>query len=84
MYGIHLTSGTKEMKRVIQKNTLSFQCSKSMRYLRTPIQLWEQLSKEFNFTVDCCASDQNHLLPKYYTEQNSALDKDWTGETAYV
>ena len=72
------------MKRVIQKNTLSFQCSKSMRYLRTPIQLWEQLSKEFNFTVDCCASDKNHLLPKYYTKQNSALDKDWAGEIAYI
>ena len=72
------------MKRVIQKNTLSFQCSKSMRYLRTPPSIWQDLTQEFDFTVDCCASDANHLLPKYYTKENSALDKDWTGETAYI
>lgn len=71
------------MKRVIAKNTLSFSTSKSMKYLRTPKDIWESLSKEFNFTIDACASDENHLLPKYYTKDNSCLDKDWTGEVVY-
>ena len=40
------------------KSNLSFTCSKVMRYLRTPPDIWQNLSKEFNFTIDCCASDQ--------------------------
>ena len=72
------------MKEVIAKNTLSFSCSKTMKYLRTPVNIWKDLSNEFNFTCDMCASDNNHLLDKYYTINNSALDKDWTDEVGYV
>jgi len=72
------------MKRNISKQTLSFSTSKSMRFLRTPIDIWEDLSKEFKFTLDACASDKNHLLPKYYTKENSCLNKDWTGEIVYL
>ncbi|MDD4070071.1 MAG: DNA N-6-adenine-methyltransferase [Candidatus Izemoplasmatales bacterium] len=71
------------MKSNIAKNTLSFSCSKSMKFIRTPLDIWESLSKEFDFTIDACASDINHLLPKYYTQENSCLDKDWTGEIVY-
>jgi len=70
--------------RVIQKNTLSFSCSKSMKFLRTPADLWAELSAEFPFTIDICASHDNHLLPRYYTIEDSALTKDWTGEVAYI
>jgi len=72
------------MKEVIQKNTLSFSCSKKMKYLRTPTDIWKDLSEEFEFTCDMCASDENHLVDKYYTIDNSALDKDWDGEVGYV
>jgi len=71
------------MKRVVQKNTLSFSTSKIMQFLRTPIDIWKSLFKEFQFTLDACASDRNHLLPKYYTQEKSCLDKDWTGEIVY-
>lgn len=71
------------MKRVVAKNTLSFSTSKVMKFLRTPQDIWADLSKEFPFTLDACASDSNHLLPKYYTQENSCLDKDWTGEVVY-
>jgi site-specific DNA-methyltransferase (adenine-specific) len=70
--------------RVIAKNTLSFSCSKSMAYLRTPPALWAELSAEFPFTVDVCASDENHLLPKYYTKETNGLAQDWSGEVAYI
>jgi phage N-6-adenine-methyltransferase len=72
------------MKRTIAKNTLSFSTSKTMMYLRTPTDIWESLSNEFDFTLDACASDENHLLPKYYTKENSCLDKDWSGECVYL
>ncbi len=55
-----------------------------MKYLRTPKDIWKDLSKEFKFTCDMCASDENHLVEKYYTAENSALDKDWTDEVGYV
>ena len=71
------------MKKNIAKNTLSFSCSKSMKWIRTPVDIWEDLSNEFNFTLDACASDDNHLLPRYYTKDDSCLDKDWTDEVVY-
>jgi len=71
------------MKRTIAKNILSFMTSKSYKYMRTPLDIWATLSNEFNFTLDACASDINHLLPKYYTKENSCLDKNWTGEIVY-
>ena len=72
------------MKRNINKNTLSFSCSKSMKYLRTPIDIWDKLKEEFDFTIDICASNENHLLPRYYTIEDNALTKDWNNEIAYV
>lgn len=70
--------------RIIQKNTLSFSCSKSMKYLRTPIDIWKDLKEEFNFTIDICASDNNHLLPRYYTKEIDGLKQDWNNEIAYI
>ena len=54
-----------------------------MKWIRTPKVIWESLSNEFNFTVDACASDKNHLVPKYWTKENSALDNNWNGEVIY-
>lgn len=70
-------------KRVIAKNTLSFAVSKSYKFIRTPAEIWEKLDNEFHFTLDACASDQNHLTRKYYTAETNALDQDWTGEIVY-
>jgi phage N-6-adenine-methyltransferase len=72
------------MPRNVAKNTLSFSCSKTMEYLRTPSDLWTELCKEFNFTIDICASNENRLLPRYYTKEDDALTKDWSGEIAYI
>jgi hypothetical protein len=72
------------MKENIAKNTLSFSCSKKMKYLRTPTDIWEKLSKEFEFTCDMCASDNNHLVDKYYTIETNALKQNWDNEIGYV
>ena len=55
----------------------------AMKWIRTPKSIWNFLIKEFNFTVDACASDKNHLLSKYWTKKNSALDKNWDNEIVY-
>ena len=64
-------------------NLLTNKKNLKMEYIRTPIEIWKQLSKEFNFTVDACASDKNHLLPKYWTKEMDALKQDWNNEIIY-
>jgi site-specific DNA-methyltransferase (adenine-specific) len=71
------------MKRNVSKQTLSFSTSKSMKYLRTPVDIWKNLKQEFNFTLDACASHKNHLVDKYYTIDENCLIQDWTGEVVY-
>ena len=65
------------------KSNLTFSAV-SMKYLRTPKDIWSELIKEFDFTIDCCASHNNHLLPRYYTIDDDCLTKDWSGEVAYI
>jgi site-specific DNA-methyltransferase (adenine-specific) len=54
-----------------------------MKYLRTPTDIWQMIQKEFEPTVDVCASDANHLCEKYYTIETDGLKQDWTGEVVY-
>tara|TARA_R100001530_G_scaffold63468_1_gene45638 strand:+ start:69 stop:569 length:501 start_codon:yes stop_codon:yes gene_type:complete len=54
-----------------------------MKYIRTPDDIWESLSAEFNFTVDACASDKNHLVDKYWTAETDALKQEWDNEIIY-
>ena len=49
----------------------------------TPIDLFKNLDQEFNFDVDLCASDENHLCRMYFTALNSCLDKDFYGKCIY-
>lgn len=45
---------------------------------RTPPALFKPLRKAFKFRYDMAASDHNHLLPRYFTNEHSALDADWS------
>ena len=54
-----------------------------MKYIRTPDDIWEPLNAEFNFTVDACASDKNHLVDRYWTAETDALKQEWDNEIIY-
>ena len=45
----------------------------------TPQDLFDELDKEFHFTLDVCASDWNAKCKKYFTEKDDGLKQDWTG-----
>lgn len=45
----------------------------------TPQELFNRLNKEFNFTLDVCASEENAKCPKYYTKEEDAMKKEWGG-----
>ena len=49
----------------------------------TPKDFFEKLNREFNFTLDPCASKENALCKKYYTEKEDGLIQDWQGETVF-
>lgn len=45
----------------------------------TPQALFDALDREFSFTLDPCASDENHKCPEYYTERDNGLMHPWSG-----
>lgn len=65
-------------------NTPSVHFSSEQSSWRTPRQLFDQLNAEFGFTVDVCASDENALLGRYWTEADEALLRSWAGERVWM
>ena len=49
----------------------------------TPQALFDQLNQEFQFTLDPCASDQNHKCDKWYTAEQDGLKQQWDGERIF-
>ena len=45
----------------------------------TPQWLFDELDKEFHFTLDVCADEQNHKCEKYYTKTDDGLKNSWGG-----
>lgn len=50
----------------------------------TPQDLFDELNEEFNFTLDPCATHENHKCKKYYTKEDDGLSKDWSREVVFV
>lgn len=50
----------------------------------TPNDIFNLLNKEFNFTIDVCADDNNAKCAKYWTEEDDALQQDWSGEICFM
>jgi len=58
--------------------------SKSIEY-ETPDSLFQKLNREFNFTVDVCATKENTKVPfKYFTKENNGLIQDWKNEVCWM
>lgn len=45
----------------------------------TPPELFDILDKEFHFTIDIAADEQNAKVNIFYSKQQDALTKPWTG-----
>lgn len=46
-------------------------------------EFFEKLDDEFHFTLDPCASEQNHKCKQYYTIADNGLLQDWAGEVVF-
>lgn len=49
----------------------------------TPQEFFNKLDKEFNFTLDPCATSESAKCKKYYTVIEDGLKQDWQGETVF-
>ena len=49
----------------------------------TPPELFSDLDAEFGFSLDPCATDDNHKCPKYYTQKDDGLRQNWGGERVF-
>lgn len=49
----------------------------------TPQWFFDELNKEFHFTLDPCATPENAKCAKYYTREQDGLLQDWSGETVF-
>lgn len=49
----------------------------------TPQAFFEELNKEFNFTLDPCATQENAKCKKFFTKEQNGLLQSWQGETVF-
>lgn len=45
----------------------------------TPLEIYASLDAEFHFTLDPCATADNHKCDTYYTAEDNGLTKNWGG-----
>lgn len=50
----------------------------------TPPDIYEELDKEFNFTLDPCSTKYNHKCIKYFTAEDDGLSRSWGGRGCSV
>jgi len=50
----------------------------------TPQLLFEDLDKEFKFTLDPCSTHENHKCDKYFTMEDDGLKQDWSDDIVFM
>lgn len=49
----------------------------------TPQDFFDKLNEEFQFTLDPCATADNHKCARFFTVQDDGLKQDWGGDTVF-
>jgi phage N-6-adenine-methyltransferase len=49
----------------------------------TPLDFYNELDKEFGFSLDPCCAHDNAKCEKHYTIEDNGLVKSWSGETVF-
>ena len=65
----------------MNKNSILFSSKKED--WETPQKLFDELNKEFNFTVDVASSDNNYKVNKHYTIKENGLIQNWDNEIVW-
>lgn len=49
----------------------------------TPQAFYDELNKEFGFTLDPCATPENAKCTRYFTKETDGLSQSWQGEIVF-
>lgn len=49
----------------------------------TPPEFFQELDREFCFTLDPCATEENHKCQDFYTIRENGLAQSWAGRTVF-
>ena len=63
-------------------NTSALMTSQRLDW-ETPKELFDELDKEFHFTLDPCSSDLNAKCKKHFTIENDGLKQTWKNEVVF-
>lgn len=50
----------------------------------TPQYLFDELDRDFNFTLDPCATEENAECDKYFTIEDDGLIQDWSNDIVFM
>lgn len=50
----------------------------------TPQKFFDKINKEFNFTLDPCATEKSAKCKNFYTAIDDGLKQDWGGQCVFV
>lgn len=50
----------------------------------TPQYLYDDLNRIYEFTLDPCATHENHKCDKYFTIEDDGLNQSWEGHTVFM
>ena len=64
-------------------NNIQVMFSKDSDEWGTPQALFDELNKEFSFTLDPCATAENHKCPKYFSMAEDGLKQNWGGQRVF-
>lgn len=50
----------------------------------TPLPLFEEWDRRFAFTLDVCATSENHKCAKFFTKEQDGLLQDWSKDRCWM
>ena len=68
----------------MNRETMKVHFSSATNEWSTPQSFFDVLNAEFDFTLDPCATHENHKCERYFTEQDDGLSKSWDGERVFI
>lgn len=75
---LHPEPTAANVREVVQRG-MGVHYSSSTDLWSTPQDLFDELHREFGFTLDVCATAENAKCPAYFTEAQDGLAQEWRG-----
>lgn len=68
----------------MNKNTINTMFSSKDMTWETPIELFNKLNDEFNFTLDVCALKETAKCDKFFSPEIDGLKQDWSNNVCWM